>query len=195
MIAVSQMFFLRRPSETRIREMLESLSQAGFSYPEVGATRTLLPRRYNVDHERTLLGHGAASFSSAKDAIQRWEMFHNGWTDLCWPDAPIERGVTVAVLAHTFGFYSVNVCRIVYGIDELHCFGFAYGTLPAHAETGEERFLVEWLEDGSVWFDVLAFSRARHFPAKIGAPFVRRFQRQFRRDACRAMRLAVAADG
>jgi alpha-ketoglutarate-dependent taurine dioxygenase len=38
-------------------------------------------------------------------------------------------------------------------------FAFAYGTLAEHAESGEERFQVEWREDDSVWYDILAFSR------------------------------------
>ncbi|MBZ5592739.1 MAG: DUF1990 domain-containing protein [Acidobacteriia bacterium] len=188
------MFFLRRPSDARIRGILECQSQTGFSYPEVGATGTQAPRGYHVDHERFALGHGAPAFARAKSAIRVWEMFHNGWTHLCWPGAPIERGATVAMLVRALGLWSVNVCRIVYVIDEPHRYGFAYGTLPAHVEAGEERFLVEWLDDGSVWFDLLAFSRARHVLAKIASPLVRALQRRFRRDAGRAMRRAIAAD-
>ena len=68
--------------------------------------------------------------------------------------------------ARHFGFWSLNACRIVYTIDEegpVVRFGFAYGTLPDHAEQGEERFSVEWHhEDGTVWYDILAFSRPNH---------------------------------
>jgi uncharacterized protein (UPF0548 family) len=194
MIAVSQMFFLRRPSEAQIREILESQRAREFSYRDVGATRALPPRGYNVDHERFAVGDGAAAFARAKKAIDRWEMFHNGWTHLCWPDAPIERGTTVAMLTRTLGLYSVNACRIVYVIDEPRRYGFAYGTLPGHVEAGEERFLAEWLEDGSVWFDLLALSRARHVLARMANPLVRSLQRKFRRDAGQAMERAVAAD-
>jgi len=194
MIAVSQMFFLHRPSEARIREILESQRTAGFSYTEVGATRTSPAPGYNVDHERCLLGRGPEVFERARNAIQRWEMFHNGWTNLCWPDAPIESGITVAMLADYLGLYSLNFCRIVYVIDEPRKYGFAYGTLPDHVEAGEERFLVELLDDGSVWFDLLAFSRAQHVLAKIASPLVRSLQRKFRRDAGRAMERAVAAN-
>ena len=56
----------------------------------------------------------------------------------------------------------VNACRVVYVVDEeepIQRYGFAYGTLPDHAETGEERFLVEWNRaSGEVWYDILAFS-------------------------------------
>jgi len=192
MIAVSQMFSVLPPSEAQIRKMLESQREAGFSYPEVGATATSPPRGYHVDHERYLLGHqGAGAFSRGKLAIQRWEMFHNGWTYLCWPDAPIQSGTTVAMLAKHLGLYSLNFCRIVYVIDAPRRYGFAYGTLPDHVEAGEERFLVEWLDDGTVWYDVFAFSRARHVLAKIANPAVRVLQSRFRRDSGRAMQAAA----
>jgi phosphatidylserine/phosphatidylglycerophosphate/cardiolipin synthase-like enzyme len=42
----------------------------------------------------------------------------------------------------------VNLCRVVYVIDEpdgpIARFGFAYGTLPGHAVAGEELFLATW---------------------------------------------------
>ena len=39
-------------------------------------------------------------------------------------------------------------------------YGFAYGTLPEHVESGDVRFTVDWHEaDGAVWYDILAFSR------------------------------------
>ena len=37
-------------------------------------------------------------------------------------------------------------------------FGFAYGTLPGHGGSGEERFLIERDRDDGVWYDILAFS-------------------------------------
>ncbi len=76
-------------------------------------------------------------------------------------------------------------------IDEPRKYGFAYGTLAKHAESGEEWFGVERREDDSVWYEVLAFSRERHVLAKIGFPFTRSLQRRFRRDSGRAMQRAV----
>ncbi len=50
-------------------------------------------------------------------------------------------------------------------------FGFAYGTLPDHAGSGEELFLIEWDRgEGSVWYDVLAFSRPGHILDRLGYP-------------------------
>jgi uncharacterized protein (UPF0548 family) len=172
--------------------MLEAKRDVGFSYSEVGATAKSPPHGYNVDHERYLLGQGPVAFSRGKLAIQRWEMFHNGWTRLCWPDAPIQSETNVAMLARWLGLYSLNFCRIVYVVDEPRQYGFAYGTLTDHIEAGEERFVVEWLEDGTVWYDVFAFSRASHVLARIANPAVRALQSKFRRDSGRAMQTAVA---
>jgi uncharacterized protein (UPF0548 family) len=70
---------------------------------------------------------------------------------------------------------------------------FAYGTLPGHAESGEERFLVEWdRTTDAVHYDILAFSRPRHPLARLGYPLTRRVQRRFARDSATAMRRAVA---
>jgi uncharacterized protein (UPF0548 family) len=71
-------------------------------------------------------------------------------------------------------------------------FGFAYGTLPGHAESGEERFLVEWdRTDDAVRYDVLAFSRSRHPLARLSYPLTCRTQRRFARDSAVAMLRAV----
>ena len=71
-------------------------------------------------------------------------------------------------------------------------FGFAYGTLPEHAESGEERFTVEWHEeDDTVWYDIVAFSRPQQLPARLGYPLARRMQKRFARDSAAAMQRTV----
>ena len=87
----------------------------------------------------------------------------------------------------------LNACRIVYVRDEPRRFSFAYGTLPDHIESGEERFTLEWQEDDSVWYDILAFSRPNHFLARLGYPIVRRLQRRFARDSATAMKRAAGS--
>lgn len=52
--------------------------------------------------------------------------------------------------------------RVVYVIDEPQRKGFAYGTLPGHPEQGEEAFIIEQHDDGSVWICIRAFSRPAH---------------------------------
>jgi len=185
------MFLMRQPSDAQVRHILESQGRDGFSYPEVGATAHTLPAGYQVHHERFELGRGAPAFERAKRAVREWRMFDMGWLRLFWPDQPIVAGTTVGVLARHFGFWSLNLCRIVYAIDEQRAFGFAYGTLTEHAESGEERFLVKWREDDSVWYDLLAMSRERHLLARLGYPLSRALQAKFRRDSGAAMQGAA----
>jgi len=172
---------------------MASQESAGFSYPQVGATRTQAPAGYQVHRECFALGVGPSAFDRARQAVRQWKMFAMGWLELCWPNAPVVPGSTVAVLAHHLGFWSLHVARIVYVIDEPRKYGFAYGTLAEHAESGEEWFGVEQRADNSVWYEVLAFSREKHALAKIGCPFTRSLQRKFRRDSGRAMQRAVGS--
>jgi uncharacterized protein (UPF0548 family) len=166
-----------------------------FSYPEVGHSRevTDLPG-YTVDQNSILLGSGPEVFEAACQAMNRWEMFPRPWTRI-YPAATAvreEESMTVAIKA--CGGWWLNACRIVYVIDEhvpIRRFGFAYGTLLAHAEQGEERFLVEWLEDDSVWYDIRAFSRPRFWGARLTKPLVRRLQRRFFHESQIAMLRSV----
>ncbi len=64
------------------------------------------------------------------------------------------------VLGIPFGPFHVTApARVVYVVDDLRRKGFAYGTLPGHPESGEESFIVEQTDDGSVWLEISAFSR------------------------------------
>ena len=112
-------------------------------------------------------------------------MFDLGWVSIFPHDAGIQAGAVVAVVVSHFGFWSVNVSRIVYVEDPC---SFAYGTLVEHAESGEEKFSITWnAGDGSVWYDVLAFSKPNHALAKAGYPLSRMLQKRFARDSMAAM--------
>jgi uncharacterized protein (UPF0548 family) len=184
---------LSRPSGQAVAAFLARQEKAGFSYPEVGATRGAAPAGYDADHNRVELGRGAAVFEAACAALRRWEMFPRPWTEVLPAGAPIQVGQTVAVLARMFGLWWLNAARVVYVLDEAgppRRFGFAYGTLPDHAERGEEHFSVEWHPDGRVWYDLFAFSRPRHPLARLGYPLARRAQRRFQAESKAAMRRA-----
>ena len=61
----------------------------------------------------------------------------------------------------------------MYVIDEPDIRGFAYGTLPGHPESGEERFAVRYdPETSAVFAEVSAFSRPGAWWSKAGGPFV-----------------------
>jgi uncharacterized protein (UPF0548 family) len=191
------MLLLRKPTTEMIQAFMEAQARLDLTYSAVGATTTNPPAGYVVDHTRIRLGEGEKAFAAAKDALERWQQFRLGWLEASPEDTPIKEGQVVAILARSIGMWWLNACRIVVVVDEdgpVRRFGFAYGTLPDHAGSGEERFLVEWdREDDSVWYDILAFSRPRHFLARLGYPWVRRTQKKFGRESAAVMCRAVGA--
>jgi uncharacterized protein (UPF0548 family) len=190
------MFMLRKPTPETIGAFLAAQVQLNFTYSAVGATAAVPPTGYNVDHTRIKLGEGTRIFTAGKAALERWKQFSLGWVEAWPPDTEIQAGQVVAVIARVFGLWWLNACRIVYivSVDEpVRRFGFAYGTLPEHAESGEERFTVEWhVSDDTVWYDILTFSRPQQFLARLGYPFARRLQKRFARDSTAAMQRLVA---
>jgi uncharacterized protein (UPF0548 family) len=192
------MLSLRKPSAVSIRRFLATQAKLPFSYPAVGATADTAPAGYVVDRTRVKLGDGESVFQSAKAALRRWEQFRLGWVAAWPPETPIQSGEVVAVLGRAAGLWWLNSCRIVYVVDQsgpVSKFGFAYGTLPGHVESGEERFLVEWdSADDGVCYDILAFSKPNHILTRLGYPWVRRTQKRFGRDSAAAMLRAVGSD-
>jgi len=189
------MFLLRKPSDLQVRAFITAQQQSSFSYSPLGITRdSSAGFDYTVDHNRVQLGSGAQCFDAAIEAIRHWKMFDLGWVQLFSQRTPIETGATVAVIVNHLGFWSMNACRIVYVLEEHGAqqkYGFAYGTLPEHAERGEERFMVEWNhDDDTVWYDLLAFSKPGAM-ARLGYPYARRMQKKFAQDSKTAMQRAV----
>lgn len=186
------MWSLRRPGAAYVARYLEAQRALPVTYAPVGATHDggATPPGFVLDHNRQRLGSGAAVFARACEALRQWRMFPQPWTAI-EPIAPIAVGEVVAVHIRAGGWW-LNAARIVYIVDEPRRFGFAYGTLPGHAERGEERFLVEWsVDDDSVWYDLRAVSRPRHWAPRVGYPLTRALQRRFGRDSKAAMVAAV----
>lgn len=186
------MFLLRKPTPAEVEFLLDRADASEFSYSQLGATESEVPPGFQPDHNRIEIGQ-EQDWERAKTALRDWRMFDIGWIEL-YPigKTPIEAGRTVAILIHHFGFHSLNFARIVYTIDEPTRFGFAYGTLVEHGESGEERFLVEKdIDTGRVVYDLRAFSRPNHLFAKLGHPVVRHLQKRFAADSLAAMFRAV----
>jgi uncharacterized protein (UPF0548 family) len=126
----------------------------------------------------TVLGQGDHVWDRARTGLRDWAAHRGAGISIVPPDAPLEEGTTVAVLMPAGPLKVVASCRIVRVVDEPDRFGFAYGTLPAHPEAGEERFVVTRDPDTTVRFEVVAFSRAHDRLTKLGGPIPRALQRR-----------------
>jgi uncharacterized protein (UPF0548 family) len=146
------------------------------------------------------LGSGQAAFDKATAALRRWQQFDLGWLEAFPTDTPIAVGETILVIARAGGLWWTNAARIVYTVndesDAARRFGFAYGTLPRHVESGEERFLVDWdRATDRVCFDIVAFSRPRHLLVRLNRGRARAMQKRFAKEAGEAMRRGLGAGG
>ncbi len=188
------MFLIRRPTQRQIAEFLDQSRDLLLSYDPVGIARQT-PEGFNADLASEVIGHGRETFERAKNALAQWRHYEMGWVELFPRGAAIELETNVAVLVHHLGFWSLNGCRVVYGIGDVESetnFGFAYGTLTNHAEMGEEIFEARLEpESEAVIYRIQAVSKPGAPMARIGYPIARYFQEQFRRDSIRALQRAI----
>lgn len=155
---------------------------AGLTYAEVGATREgRFPPGFGRLRVRTRIGSGPGVFETAADAVLSWRM-HRGMGVEITADAPrAEPGVRVVVGLGVGRLRLRAPCRVVWSEDGGRRAGFGYGTLPGHPEHGEEAFVVERAEDGTVWLEVRAFSRPALWWTRAAGPLVPLFQRLYGR--------------
>lgn len=96
-------------------------------------------------------------------------------------------GDTAMLTIPFFGFKVTAPVRVVYVVDEPNRKGFAYGTLHGHPEGGEESFMVERTDDGSVWMVINAFSRPSTWYWWLAALPLRAAQEYFTRRYLRVL--------
>jgi uncharacterized protein (UPF0548 family) len=188
------MFLLRRPS----RETIDRFLRESRDLPLSPGRPTLVSGetdRRGLDEAVTTLGRGRADFDRARAALTAWTHFDLGWVELFPRDAVVAPGTVVAVLIRHLGFRSLNGCRVLYCVGpetDRARFGFAYGTLTNHAESGEELFEVFMdPQTDAVLYRIRARSQAQSVLALVGQPIVRLLQARFRRDSAAAMKRAV----
>ena len=120
-------------------------------------------------------------------ALRGWKQFDLGWVTPYDASVPLVAGATFAFVSHQLGLWSVNVCRIVYVIDEqegpVRRFGFAYGTVGDHVVRGEERFLLTQDAAGTVRFLIDKFSRPANALVWLSGPLATWLQRRFSEGA------------
>ena len=184
------MLYLRRPSAVVLARLAAAQSGLGLTYPEVGATATAMPARYWHGRWRADLGeYSEARLHRASDALRGWAAQRGAGMTVV-PDEPVRPDLTFALALPLPLGWATAAGRVVYVTDEPERFGFAYGTLPAHPERGEEAFHVA--RDGArLVFTVHAFSRPQHPLARLGAPVARLIQLRTNRAYLTAMRAAV----
>lgn len=149
-----------------------------------------MPPGYHHDEWEADLGaFRQAQFDRLGDALRRWHV-QTGSGLTIFPAETVRPGLTFALWFRLPGAYATAAGRVVYVTNEPDRVGFAYGTLPAHPERGEEAFhLVR--QDDRLLFSVRAFSQPRHPLARLGAPVSRILQRRMNQAYLKTMREAA----
>ena len=165
---------------------LEALEELPLTYSEMGATASgELPPGYQHLAASVQIGAGRERFEQAADAVMHWGMQRGSGLRVQASSEIVE--VSTVVLVRMMGLLRAP-CRVVYVIDEPDIRGFAYGTLPGHPESGEERFAVRYdPKTSAVFAEVTAFSRPGVWWSKAGGPFVVMTQREIAKRYLRAV--------
>ncbi|MEV0093908.1 DUF1990 domain-containing protein [Streptomyces sp. NPDC050738] len=164
------------------------------NYPETGATRGLpLPAGYNHLHFRAPVGHGRDAFETAGSAVTGWLMHRASGARVAAEAPRAEPGTFVEVSMGLGPLRFRAPCEVIWTAYESERTGFAYGTRQRHPERGEESFVVELAEDGTVWFTVTAFSRPASWYTRLAGPLVPVLQRAYAHRLSGALRKIAAA--
>jgi uncharacterized protein (UPF0548 family) len=163
---------------------LSDLAALALTYSEVGATAGPLPAGYHHVQKSAVIGRGRQRFEEAADKGMRWGMLRGA-------GLRVEATTEVAVVGSEVIVHLGPVrapCRVVYLVDEPDLRGFAYGTLPGHAESGEERFVVRYAAaSDEVVAEVTAFSRHATWWSRLGSPVTSVAQRVITERYLRAL--------
>jgi uncharacterized protein (UPF0548 family) len=163
----------------------ETLRTAPFTYEEVGATAFGRQTGYGwLERSEPLVRR---DFEGAVTDLFTWRLHERAGLRVQASEVPL--GQDTVVLMHLgLGPASIPIpCRVAYVVDEPMRRGFAYGTLPGHPESGEERFVLEQRSDGSIRMTITAFSRPATRLARLGGPITRRVQQSMTTRYLRAL--------
>lgn len=173
------LYRLRKPGGDELAALAAAQRDESLSYGPIGMSlRADAPPGFHTLQVRRDIGTGPERFAAARSAIVGWAG-HRRAGAILGPERPeLVVGADVAVAVPVWPLWVVAACRIVEVLDEPDRFGFAYGTLPQHPESGEESFLV--VRDQAtdrVSLEVTAHSHPTARLAKLGGPVGRAFQR------------------
>jgi uncharacterized protein (UPF0548 family) len=153
---------------------LARLTDAPFSYAEIGATAGEMPDGYHHIRKSAVIGRGRERFESAAARVMRWGMQRGAGLRVTASSDVAQVGAVIIV-----GIGPVRApCRVVYVVTDDNRRGFAYGTLPGHPESGEELFAVRYdPSTDAVHAEVTAFSRHGTWWSRAAAPLTALIQR------------------
>lgn len=158
------------------RQRPVDLAQVPVTYAAVGSTRapdllTHPPQGFRSAQARSRIGHGDARWEFACQQTLSWGIQRRAGFQVvpAEPAVParseqvyssdghemLRAGDSVELVAMALR----SPVRVIYLVEEPSRRGFAYGTLPGHPVCGEESFVVDQTDDGSVWMTIRSFSR------------------------------------
>lgn len=189
------------PSELAALRRLARIGQpADLTYPDHGLTRLgHAPGGYRTVRRRIRVGTGEEAFRRLADGILAWGLHRGAGLDV---PAGTPRAAPGVRVVSRMGFGPLRItapCRVLWAVEADGAgprrAGFGYGTLAGHPVAGEESFTAVLEEDGSVWFEVLAYSRPANAVMRAGAPVTERTQELITRRYLRTAALLAGSGG
>jgi uncharacterized protein (UPF0548 family) len=147
------------------------------TYADVGATESdVLPAGYRHVRRRMTLGTGAELFTAIASGMRAWGVHREAGLRLRLTTATPEDGSDFCAGLSLLVFTLWVPCRVVWLRDDPSFYGYGFGTVRGHPESGEEAFMASIADDGKVWFTLRAFSRPASWVARLCGPGADRLQ-------------------
>lgn len=181
------MLRLRRPSDSELHELVDVHRDDPFTYDAVGATTGPVnswPPGYRRLQRSVDIGD-TGSFEAAVARLRDWAPQRDSGLVVA-ADGQVAEQRVVALAAPLPLGWVVATCRVVYVESSADSFAWAYGTLPLHPESGEERFQVG-VVDGRAVFTVSVFARPHHWSSRALPPLTNLMQDRATAGYLRAM--------
>lgn len=189
-----RLIHLRRPSGDDLEKWRERLDDEELSYPR-GILNGVPAGGMESDTLVVALGSGEDCWERAKSGLDRWAHFDLGWANIATGGVAPEPGLNVLIFAAVLGVHVTSGCRVL----STHAtndgattrYGFVYGSLDSHLESGEELFEVIRDEGGHVTYRIDVMARPGRWYTRLLRPVAERYRRRFRRDSAAALRRYV----
>lgn len=90
----------------------------------------------------------------------------------------VAAGTTIVVEGRVKSFNADGELRVIFAVEEPRRVGFALGTVSGSVVSGEESFMLDWLDNDEVWFTVRAFDRPVSILYRVLPGLARRRRRE-----------------